>query len=116
MSTPNPQRTDPPDYESQVTVQTDYGDTRLLCPRCGDDYLHHGRVEVFARTEDATGVHTTVEAETVRVDRDLTGNPSGRRHGVTIAFSCEGCPDDPDLLLTIAQHKGQTFLAWRRAP
>ena len=108
MSTPNP-------VNPQVTTQQAYDATLLLCPRCGGDYLHHGQVEVFARTEDAAvGLHTTTSAGDVRVDRDLSGNPSARRHGVTIAFSCELCDEDDQavLRLTIAQHKGQTFLAW----
>lgn len=99
----------------QVTVQQDDDATLLLCPRCGGDYLHHGQVEVFARTEDAAvGLHTTAGAGDTRVDRDLGGNPSARRHGVTIAFSCELCDEAAQgvLRLTIAQHKGQTFLAW----
>jgi hypothetical protein len=38
-------------------------------------------------------------------------NPSGRRHGLAIAFDCEGCGDEIEL--TIAQHKGLTAFAWR---
>jgi len=40
-----------------------------------------------------------------------SGNPSSRRDGLAIKFWCEGCP--AVLELTVEQHKGQTFLAWR---
>ena len=40
-------------------------------------------------------------------------NPSIRRHGMAIAFSCEHCGDGFEL--TIAQHKGSTEFAWRLA-
>jgi hypothetical protein len=114
--------TDPGAPNPQVTVQQEYGDTLLRCPRCGDDYLHHTRVEVFDREEDAAvGLHTTAGAEDVRVDRDLSQNPSSRRDGIAIAFYCEMCDGNsdgpgPGVVLTIAQHKGRTFLAWRKAP
>jgi len=39
------------------------------------------------------------------------GNPSRRRDGLAIEFSCENCP--AILELTIKQHKGETFFAWR---
>jgi hypothetical protein len=100
-----------------VVTRPEGDEALLLCPRCGEDYLHQGRVEVFARSEDATtGLHTTTDAEDVRVDHDLRANPSARRQGLTIAFDCELCDggdDAPGLVLTIAQHKGRTFLAWR---
>jgi hypothetical protein len=109
MSTPSPL----PYRTAPVTTQPDGDAGLLLCPRCGEDYLHHGRVEVFDRIEDAaTGLHTVADGSGVRVDHDLTGNPSSRRHGVTVAFDCELC-DTTGLVLTIAQHKGQTFLTWR---
>jgi hypothetical protein len=41
-------------------------------------------------------------------------NPSERRQGLAIAFSCEDC--DAKLELTIAQHKGNTIVEWRLQP
>lgn len=81
----------------------------LLCPNCGFNYLHHDRVEVFERSEDAPqGVHVIVNDGRATVDSSLAGNPSSRRHGLAIHFWCEGCKATP--LLTIAQHKGVTHV------
>jgi hypothetical protein len=75
-------------------------------------------VTAFDRNEDAemTVVTTIVNgfAETRLLPSGQVGNPSGRRHGLAIAFACEGCGDD--LELTVAQHKGKTLFAWRSAP
>ena len=83
----------------------------LLCPHCDFTYLHQGRVDVFERQEDATdGLHVSTDGRQVQVDNDLADNPSRRRHGLRIYFSCEGCCAGP--VLNIFQHKGQTFLRW----
>lgn len=81
----------------------------LLCPACGFDYLHHDSIEVFERKEDQEqGVHVTVQGGKATVDHDLSGNPSVRRHGFLVRFSCEGC--SARSVLSIAQHKGQTHV------
>lgn len=85
------------------------------CPRCGGMYLHHGAVCVFARPEDGDTVAVAkVTADgtssTRVVDSADSGNPSARRGGITIAFSCEECGDG--LTLCIAQHKGITEIWW----
>src|SRR5262245_44851146 len=63
------------------------GNNALACPRCGEQYLHHGRVTVYDRSEDEPKLTKTV------VDRGVTvktihargsGNPSARRHGLAI--------------------------------
>lgn len=91
--------------------------TILLCPHCGDEYLHHEEVDVFNRGEDAAlGQHTHVPATpngTVVVQQDLAGNPSLRRHGIRIEHWCEGCHGRFSLCLV--QHKGGTFLHWERS-
>jgi hypothetical protein len=38
---------------------------------------------------------------------------AGRRNGMTIEFTCEGCGNG--LELTIAQHNGATYLQWHDA-
>lgn len=82
--------------------------TELACPTCGGSHMHHDSVEVFDCGEDAThGLHVLVKDETVKVDGDLKGNPSSRRHGLRIAVDCE-CGQSYDLI--IKQHKGQTYL------
>ena len=91
------------------------GGPELKCPRCGSHYLRQGRVTVFDRKED--GELTTVTtvagglAATHLLPSDQVANPSGRRHGLAIAFDCEGCGDGIEL--TIAQHKGNTVFTWR---
>lgn len=91
----------------------------LMCPECGGDYLHHGVVEVFVRDrEDSeTGLVTKTGpcSSSVNVGRveSMKGCPSLRRDGLRIAFECEHC-GDVGLCLEIAQHKGQTFMEWRR--
>lgn len=88
------------------------GDLVLLCPRCGGDYLHQIRVELFFRDEDAKeGVHVIADIEGYTADREVKGNPSPRRQGMRITFECELCEEgSPNSILDIYQHKGQTFL------
>jgi hypothetical protein len=85
----------------------------LTCPHCGFDYLHQGAVRTYNRAEDADEtIVTTVDAEgsaTARVA--YTHNPSDRRHGLAIAFGCEGCGQLFEL--TVAQSKGRTLVKWR---
>ncbi len=81
----------------------------LLCPFCGGNYLHHDRIEVFEREEDAeAGLHLIVGNGKVSIDNELEGNPSRWRHGLNIHFWCEHCEAKPVLSLT--QHKGNTWL------
>jgi len=84
-------------------------ETILRCAGCDGDYLHQVKVDVFERREDADeGIHASITGSGMTVDSDLTDNPSGRRHGLTIRFACEFCSTES--VVTIAQHKGQTFL------
>lgn len=100
---------------------TDLKSLVLLCPGCDNDYLHHEKVEIFDRSADEErGVHVTVgveatdgsitRASTVGVDADMRNNPSSRRHGIRIHFSCELCDALP--VLSLWQHKGTTFIAF----
>jgi hypothetical protein len=90
----------------------------LLCPKCGGNYLHHGRTTVFDRREDAERTNLTeVEGGMIFhavVPSEIAGNPSSRRGGIAIIFSCELCAIQVEL--TIAQHKGQTLCSWRDCP
>jgi hypothetical protein len=89
-------------------------DNVLLCPHCEGNYLHHGNVNVYTRYEDAEQtLHTTVagyQTKTALVASDTVLNPSSRRGGVRINFFCELCGGESDL--TLAQHKGVTFVEW----
>jgi hypothetical protein len=84
----------------------------LKCPSCGGNCLQHDKVEVFECGEDAEkGIHVIVESGLATMDTDLTGNPSRRRHGLTVQFWCEGCKAKP--LLSISQHKGNTWVNFK---
>jgi hypothetical protein len=89
----------------------------LACPSCGGDnnWLHHERVTVFCRGhEDNDSAHVTsvdmTEATSMSRTSDNTDNPSGRRDGLRIEFSCETCDIRPKLV--IFQHKGNTYIFW----
>ena len=76
--------------------------------------MHHGEVNVYNRwEEDGAGDHVTVggskEVEVGQLTPDEMPGVS-RRGWLEIAFSCEGCPASP--VLIIAQHKGQTHVYW----
>ena len=46
-----------------------------------------------------------------RVAAPGSGNPSGRRHGLAVAFTCEACPFKGEL--AVAQREGATLVGWR---
>lgn len=82
------------------------------CPSCGNQFLHHERIEVYARDkEDAPQVTcVTVGATSGLVAQSVEPDvhcPSARRSGLSIHFSCELCFARP--VLEIAQHKGHTI-------
>ena len=84
----------------------------LVCPSCGNNYLHHEQVEMFDCGEDAKhGLHVTVGGGYVTTDTSLEGNPSARRHGLKIQFECEGCEAKPTM--SIYQHKGNTYFDFK---
>lgn len=85
------------------------GDGVILCQGCGEDCLHHERIEVFEREQDAIhGLHATIEGQSLKTDDNLSGNPSIRRHGLSIFCSCELC--DAVTRIDISQHKGKTYI------
>jgi hypothetical protein len=101
-------RFNPSASRAQYTVEfVADDDVMLKCPRCGTDegYLHHGGVTVYSREEDGPVTVTTINGGAAGE------NPSARRDGIAIRFTCELCP--AELELTIAQHKGHTHLMWR---
>ena len=83
----------------------------LHCPVCGSPHLHQHTVGIYNRCEDeTTGTHVEVSGNSVVVDRNLAGNPSGRRQGLSIAFECEEC--GADSILNVYQHKGHSLMNW----
>jgi hypothetical protein len=91
----------------------------LACPHCLYDYTHQEKVEVFIR-DDVDGIKTTINHQITTVSKDdMETNPSTRRDGIRIYYSCESChsydegygsgSNPPLYELLIYQHKGQTF-------
>ncbi len=94
-------------------------DLNLLCPKCGNNYLHQRTVQIFNRDEDAHAVRvTTVDDKATHeafIANELSLNPSKRRHGMRIGFYCEVCDGEIETeskFLNIAQHKGLTYIYW----
>lgn len=105
-------------------MNLNFVDEMLCCPACAHVNLHHERVEVFERSEDdERGVHVVVDGvhvshvdasdASVKVDMDLTGNPSSRRNGLLVHFYCEMCSWKS--VLSLYQHKGATFLELKKS-
>jgi hypothetical protein len=98
-------------------------DGRLACPKCGDIYIHQGNTTVFERREDDDYV-TVIAQNNAEVTNSKflnadTCNPSSRRHGMLIEFTCEECHSVPPeqeapapFRLAVYQHKGNTFVEW----
>lgn len=86
----------------------------LNCPACNGECLHQERVTAYFRNEDSdVGMVADIDRETVRADANgdcIRGNPSARRDGIVISFSCETCDVMPRL--AIIQHKGTTYFEW----
>ena len=95
----------------------------IVCPHCGNDYMHQGRVRIYERdSEDSvTGLYVDT-ARMLFIDKhDMAQNPSRRRQGIRVDFECECCSyfsgdnkDQPSTIfeLCIIQNKGNTYLFW----
>lgn len=109
-----------------IVTPEGYG-SELHCPECGQGYLHQGNTTIYERVEDDKW--TTVIAQSghdVNVTKFPSGdthNPSSRRHGLIIEFTCEMCHSHYDsegatpefaepFRLAIYQHKGNTLVEW----
>ncbi len=87
----------------------------LCCPSCGGQYLHHKRVEVLERaSEDRDGTRTVINGTSTVVSRREAAQMRGRRNSLFVSFSCEGCSEVGEYVLSLMQHKGHTFLHWNR--
>ncbi|MBN1578221.1 MAG: hypothetical protein JW913_16795 [Chitinispirillaceae bacterium] len=85
----------------------------LTCQHCGYNYTHHEEVACYAREDCSVGVRTRVRSKLVVQDTDISDNPSPRRNGVSISYSCEGCGKTSRI--NIYQHKGQTFVSTEKS-
>lgn len=108
--------------KADLTLKGYSGERVVICPRCGSDYMHHQEVIRWDRSEDATIERYTFagsERTEVKAVPEATGNPSSRRGGLIVSFSCEGCGSGAEgdrLEMVISQHKGQTEIEWRFDP
>lgn len=86
----------------------------LICPVCGQDYLHHEAIEWWSRDqEDGSSRVEVLGAVRYGLHSDASANPSRRRDGLRIRFWCENeCAVPP---LDLVQHKGRTSLCWGEA-
>lgn len=91
--------------------QLTFDDGLLLCPLCGDDYVHLNDVFVAGRPEGEDGPikNVTVSNAGRVTEGDLVEFPSqqvGRRHSLALAGDCEHCGEG--FAIEFRQHKGQT--------
>lgn len=88
-----------------------WADVFLVCPCCKGGKLHHGLVDVFVRQDEDEeyGLHVRAHRQ-VEINTSMAGNPSRRRDGLVVRFSCENCTATPRMALI--QHKGATYLHW----
>ena len=106
------------------------GETHMIkCAHCGHIATHQNKVEIFCREQDAeTGTLVSVNLAVPREGKrpfetygetddplvhtckgsKLEGNPSWRRHGLTITLWCES-NQCPPTLVHVYQHKGMTM-------
>lgn len=91
----------------------------LLCPTCGEGYMHLLSVETFDVSDSGSrpGIHVHAPVESVSpvmIDSDVSRNPSARRSGALLAFVCEFCsPEDwslPTHVISLANHKGGVYV------
>jgi len=91
----------------------------LQCPECEHDHLHQEGVGVFVRNEEDSKDGLTADVNYADTDVVIssnadTDNPSSRRDGIVIRFSCEMCSDEGEYHeLVIRQHKGVEHVGWR---
>lgn len=100
--------------DTTVKIGYEYGGNVLYSGR-GCENLHQESVEIFDCSEDSDkGLHVLAKrGKQLLVDEDMSGNPSYRRQGLQINFSCECCEGEARLhTLNIVQHKGSTLMFW----
>ena len=94
------------------TVDSTLSDGTLQCSVCGGGNLHHDRVTTHSREEDGVAAVVVVDVPDTRGAMPaVAGNPSERRSGVVVEGWCELC--GIRWVLTLAQHKGSTMIAFR---
>lgn len=98
------------------TLVTVLGYSQLLCPTCGEPYLHHTGVRIASRHgEDCPeGMVVSFDQSSLEVGvrSSIADDFAGRRDQVDIDFWCENCPIANAPVLRLLQHKGETHLQW----
>lgn len=110
-----------------MTSKVNIEDNTLTCPLCQGTYLHQLSVDVFNAGENVQEdslyhIRTNnpySETESILRNKDFSQNPSPYRQGLLIGFICEDCSEDENqqkeiLKLEIYQHKGRTYMDWRK--
>ena len=84
----------------------------FLCPNCGGTNLHQQDKWIYHRSQEdsPTGLRIRISEIVYTEDDIMCMNPSSRRDGIEIYFSCETC--DVISKLTIQQHKGTEFVSF----
>lgn len=87
-------------------------DWKMVCPYCGDNYIHHGQVVVYEREHEdgPTFVLNSILKRPVWeewAEERRHVNPSRRRNAIQVHFWGE-CGHQ--WILDLYQHKGETFL------
>lgn len=82
---------------------------------CGSEELHQREVSVFWRDGEDSQTGKNIRSTLRATESFLTQgeNPSPRRDGLLVKFSCEQCDSEPEL--AIYQHKGRTCMKWHSA-
>lgn len=94
-------------------LSSELNEVSLNCEHCGNEWLHQEQVEIYRGPEDwhhtrvICDKHDNVTKEDHK-PRNNSRNPSPRRDGVRIVFSCEQCGGFTNLL--VFQHKGKEYL------
>jgi len=102
--------------ENEAEFMSGMANTNVLkCPACGYYFTHQEYYEIFQCNEDSGGIRTIVQLNQTTVDTNMKDNPSSRRDGMRMFFTCEGCHgidefvNPPMFELLIYQHKGVTI-------
>jgi len=102
--------------EEEVVVGDDNQEDRLQCPPAdcqADSNLHQEAVVCIWRDqEDGDGTLIASSSSQVIVERVGNREIPGRRDAMYVVFSCE-C-DRSRKVLEIIQHKGGTYMNWRK--
>ena len=109
------------EFQEQVVIEKG---NWLCCPSCGDNVLHQQAIDVFFRREgysESHGVGIVPKEKgllrgTMDIKSPFMSNPSDKRDGINILFTCENCThplrDAHCFVLTLSQDHGRTIMKW----